>query len=442
LEGKNKMKKALKFLTNAAIAAAFTVVIASSAFAQTDDEKITADKSRLYDIFVGNKDACAKGAANPQECSYKVEAPEAKRKAAFEAAREYVKKYDIAGDPIVDFLKKRIAAYDKEIARNELFKRFNTSLQSKNWAETFASGKIILAQEQDQFDIEIILASIAANDPNAKAFSADSINYAKSVIQKLESGKGVTKTFGVGDFQYNTKDNTLAWMNYYIGFLTNAGKTPFGKDSLTYIAKAMQYKGSDIALDSEYDRLFALFYVSEFNRINDERNAEIKKNGDTDTPKSLELEAQQKGYAERAIDAYGRSAQKAKAQAAATTDVKNKDFYTKRASAYFDTITKLYGFRFDKDPSAVSPKATVETYVNGLISQPMPDINSVVAPIVAAPVVPPTPATTTTPPTTKPTTKPGTKPAMTPVTPPATKPTTTPAKVPAKPAPKKPTGKK
>jgi uncharacterized membrane protein len=436
LEEKNKMKKALKFLTNAAIAAAFTVVIASSAFAQTDEEKITADKTRLYDIFVGNKDACAKGAANPQDCSYKVEAPEAKRKAAFEAAREYVKKYDTEGDPIVDFLKKRITAYDKEIARNELFKRFNTSLQSKNWAETFASGKIILAQEQDQFDIEIILASIAANDPNAKAFSADSINYAKSVIQKLESGKGVTKTFGVGDFEYTTKDNTLAWMNYYIGFLTNGGKTPFGKDSLTYIAKAMQYKGSEIALSSDYDRLFALLYVSEFNRINEERNAEIKKNGDTDTPKSLELEAQQKGYAERAIDAYGRAAQKAKTQAMATTDAKNKDFFTKRAAAYMDTITKLYGFRFDKDPSAVIPKATVETYVNGLISKPMPDVNSVVAPIVAAPVVPPTTTQPTKPATTKPT-------EMTPTVPPATKPMTTPAKpVPAKPAPKKPARKK
>jgi uncharacterized membrane protein len=432
------MKNAFKFFTKAAIAAAFMVVVTSSGFAQTDDEKIAAEKSRLYDIFIGNKDACAKGATNPQECSYKVEAPEAKRKAAFEAAREYVNKYDVAGDPIVDFLKKRIAAYDKEIARNELFKRFNTSLQSKNWAETFASGKTILAQEQDQFDIEIILASIASNDPNAKAFSADSISYAKSVIQKLESGKGVTKTFGVGDFQYNTKENTLAWMNYYIGFLTNAGKAPFGKDSLTYIAKAMQYKGSDIAVDSDYDRLFALSYISEFNRINEERNAEIKKNNDLDTPKSLELEAQQKGYAERAIDAYGRAVQKAKAQAAATTDVKNKDFYTKRAIAYMETITKLYGFRFDKDPSAVIPKATVETYVNGLISKPMPDINSAVAPIVATPVVPPT---TTTPTTTKPvTSKPTT---MTPTVPPATKPATTPVKtVPAKPAPKKPTRKK
>jgi hypothetical protein len=443
------MNKVFRFLTLATLTVAFTAAVATTTFAQTDEEKIIADKNRLYDqTFIGNVDACKAKATNPDDCNYKT-SNKAKRKAAFDAAKEYVKKYEADADGIITFLKKRIEAYDKEMANDELFARFDTSVKAKNYSEVFASGKLILAQQPDLLDVEIVLASIVPANPPVTAFSSESMAYARSVIQKLEAGKTSPK-FGAYDYTYDTKDKTLAAMNYYIGFLLSNGKTPVGKDSLTYYAKAMQYKSSPIAMDSDMDKLFGALYLSEWNRLNDERKLEIKNNKDVENEKSLSIEALQKGYADRAIDAYGRSIEKAKKQAIDAKDPKDKDFFSKRVTTYMDIVSKLYGFRFDKEQTAVIPKPELEKYISELIAKPMPDINSTPAPIVEAPpvVVPPTTPTTptttvpaTTKPGTKPATAPGTKPATTPATTPATKPATTPAKVPAKPAPKKPAKK-
>ena len=434
------MKTVFKYLTVATLAVAFSAALVTTSFAQTDEEKIAADKTRLYDKgFIGDVNACKKDAPNPQDCNYKT-ADKVKRKAAFESAREYVKKYEADNDGIVTFLKKRIEAYDKEIAREELFARFNDSVKNTKWSETFASGKEILRQEPELLDIEIVLASIAydlavASPPN-NTFNAESISYAKSVIQKVEAGKK-SDNFGAFVYQYKTpkytdgKANILGWMNYTIGFLLNAPRTKVEKDTLGYYAKALTYKGSEVVEFSDIHRAFALYYLSEFSRIDKERVAKIEANNKEDNDETKALLALQKGYADRAIEAYARAQDSAKKQSLSATNATSKEFFTTRATGFNTTMTQLYRFRFDKDSGAAIPAKEIDSYVTGVLAKPMSDVNTAVTPVeeVKPVVVPPT----TTP--VKPTTKPVT---------PTVKPTTPakPVATPAKPAPTKPTTSK
>jgi hypothetical protein len=472
------MKTLFKFLTLGTLLIAFSMAIIVPTFAQTPDEAaFTADKQKLYyDGFLGG---------------YK-STDEAKRKMAFDNAREFIKKYTEAeklkhkeeveynrnllketetdtarkaeADAAKKFLDKygsgvdskdivfartKIEAYDKEMAERALFKRFNDSYTTDKWAEAFASGKEILVKDPDQLNVEIILASAAYDQANANppvyTFNSEGIGYAKSIIQKVEAGKSSEK-FGPGNYAYQTakytdgKSNILGWMNYIVGFLMQNGKPKFEKDVLTQYQKALQYKTSEVAGLSDIDSAFAKYYLAEFNRLGDERSAKIKAANDEDTDETKAILALQKGYAERAIDAYARASDKSKKQATMQTDPKNKDFYTKRANSWTETLSKIYGFRFDKE--GVVPAKEIQSYVASVLMKPMPDVNSAVTPVVAVvPVVavPPVtkPMTTTTPPATMPA-KPTT---TTPATPTMTKPAMTKPST-AKPVAKKPMGKK
>ncbi len=444
------MKTVFKFLTVATLAVAFSAALVTTSFAQTDEEKIAADKTRLYDKgFIGDVNACKKDAPNPQDCNYKT-TDKVKRKAAFESAREYVKKYEADNDGIVTFLKKRIEAYDKEIAREELFARFNDSVKNSKWADSFTSGKEILRQEPELLDIEIVLASIAydlaAASPPNNTFNAESIGYAKSVIQKVEAGKK-SDNFGAFAYIYKTpkytdgKANLLGWMNYTIGFLLNAPRTKVEKDTLGYYAKALTYKGSEVAEFSDIQRAFASFYVSEFSKIDTDRVAKIKIANGEDTDETKALLALQKGYADRAIEAYARAQDSAKKQSLSAQNATSKEFFTTRATGFNTTLTQLYRFRFDKDSGATVPAKEIDSYVTGVLAKPMSDVNTAVTPVeeVKPVVVPPIVKPTTKPvtPTTKPTTP--AKPTMTTPVKPTTTTPTTPVK---KPVAKKPVGKK
>jgi hypothetical protein len=467
------MKTLFKFLTLGTLLIAFSMSIIVPTFAQTADEAtFTADKQKLYyDGFLGGykstDDAKRKIAfdnareflkkyteiekvKHKEEVEYnrnllKEAETDSSKKAEGEAAKKFLDKYSAGIDSKdVVFARTKIEAYDKEMAERALFKRFNDSYTTDKWAEAYASGKEILVKDPDQLNVEIILASAAYDQANLNppvyTFNTEGIGYAKSVIQKVEAGK-TTEKFGPGTYAYQTpkftdgKSNILGWMNYIVGFLMQSGKPKYEKDVLTQFQKALQYKTSEVAGLSDIDSAFAKYYLAEFNRLGDDRSAKIKAAKDEDTDETKAILALQKGYAERAIDAYARASDKAKKQAAMQTDPKNKEFYTKRANGWTETLSKIYGFRFDKE--GVVPAKEIQSYVASVLMKPMPDVNSTVTPVIAVvPVVAVPPVTT------KPVMP--AKPTMTtPVTTTPVKPITTPAKpTTAKPVVKKPVGRK
>lgn len=367
------MKTVYKFLVLSVMMAAFVLANTSSGFAQEDDEK-----AKLYTDFIG----CYK------------ETDAAKSAACYAIAKQYLDKFGSIDDQYTTFVKKK---YDDYIARKgkaDLNNRFNNAVKDAskvNIDEAYSSGREIFAQNPDLIDVPIVLASIGfdnaiATTPNDK-YNNDAINNAKKVIQLIEAGKpSVTGNYGVFGYNYkssdpaiDSKNNTLGWMNYIIGYITYYRMNQ-KQQALPYLYKATQFN-STTKSNPEIYRTIGSLYVDEFIRLDKERVDKIAAAGNVDTDETKALLALQRGYADRAVDAYAR------AYKVASNDPKDK--------AYKDSLLarakELYAIRYDNDMSGF------DTYISGLMNKPFVDPTTAVTPIVldanttAAPATTPSP---------------------------------------------------
>ena len=376
------------------------------------------------------------------------------RQLAVDAGEEYIKTYGACeAQPIKDFIaylngylpstKKWIADTKKNSELAALFIRFDNALKNDavtktgNWDEVYSVGKQILALDPENLNILITLGSIGldetAKNPRNTKYNNDTLNYARTSIQKINEGK-TTNNFGVFQFSYaikenpkdpkskakmpESKDNALGWLNYTVGYVTYFDKGD-KKGALPFLYKAA-YNGVDTKKIPQVYGILGDFYFDEVKRLGEEIRVKTIAAQNKPTDETNALIAQLKAYAERALDAYGRALNLVPAN-----DPRQK-VYRDGLSAQIDTI---YNLRFQK------PDGRNE-FVSAQIQKPLPDPTTVPTPIVEvdpAEVPPATPGTTApgTNPGTKPVTPaPGTaKPAVTPVTngtkPPATAPTTT-----------------
>ncbi len=368
---------------------------------------------------------------------------------AVKAGDEYLQKYGACPEDkaIVDYLNTYLPGMKTSIIKikkgndsKALLTRFDTAAKSKNVPEVYASGKEILARESDfpdvTLDVNIALASAGFEQAIAATpvdtYNADTINYAKSTIQKIEGGK-TSKSWGVWSynlkndkFKDDNKSYALGALNYIIGYVTSSrlGKTDASKkkEALPYFYKSLQYN-SFSKTDPTVYQAFGAWYLDEAKRIDGIRTEKVKAAGNKDTDETIAMLADQKGYADRAIDAYARAYKLAK-------DDKNQTkVYT---DGLYSLLKDLYAFRYDNKTE------NIDTFVSTVMSKPLPDPTTPITPVKEET---PAPATTNTSTTTVPVTpntaapKTGTTNTTSPNTP---KPATTPVKKPVSTTPAKP----
>ncbi|CAN5790137.1 hypothetical protein BH24ACI1_BH24ACI1_11800 [soil metagenome] len=432
------MKTIFRFLALGILMAVFSAVNVTSSFAQGDE---AAAKKALYDTYIANYDK-----------------PEIEKKEiAIKAAKEYVEKYgaNAPDKEQVDYFKTAIPDLEKavaeiraaeekrkkDVAKQALFKSFDDGVKGTNGkadpVKTYASGKEIVAGDPDFVDVILVLGSVgfdqAVLPTPVDTYNEDTIQYAKMAIQKLEANKpSKTGDFGVLQYSYKNKDypdgkaNALGWMNYNIGYITyyRQGKDNPAKkkEALPYLYKATQYTSFNQKNPFLYQTIGA-WYLDEAIKIDKDRKAKITAAGDKDTDETLAMLAMQKGYADRAIDAYARAYKFAK------DDKNSKKEYTDNLYA---RLKELYVFRYDGKTEGI------DQFVASVQSKPLPDPTAAITPVKDETTTPPATTSTTTPPaeaTIAPKPATNTSPATTPSpTKPATvtKPTstTTPAKPP------------
>lgn len=425
------MKTIFRFLTLAMLLATFSAVTVTTNYAQTPQD----EKAALYKTYTDNY------AAKEVE----------KRQLALDAAKSYVEKFgaDDVNKEQVDYFKKAIPDLEKGIEESKkaagaaeeqkkmqvLYDAFNKAATAKDVPGIYTSGKAILAKQPEFLDVIIVLANAGFDqtlaDPKSSTYTSDVVSYGTNAIQKIEAGKeSESKKYGAFTYSLGTKENALRILNYSVGFVMSARQEK-KKDALPYFYKSAKLETGGKGIPLIYQGIGAN-YLDEALKINETRNAAIKAAGDKDTPETLEMEANQRGYADRAIDAYARAYKLAKDDKGA-----KKEY----VDGLYSKLTDLYKFRYDGKVEGI------DAYVAGVQSKPLPDPATPITPVkVEVPAPATTPATTgTTPtPTTKPATAPTTKPAVTPTTKPAATPTADPTVKPAadktnakKPAPKK-----
>jgi len=294
------MRLLVKRLALAAFMALFLVTPGSRqsvVLAQETDDPV---KIEIYKRFVDNR------VPNPG--------------AAYQAARDYIAKYQKDKDQYIDYLQKWVTFYERDERKRQLPGLIN----EKKFAEAYSTGAKILADEPSYLRAQIDLGYagyIAASEKNEQ-FNNDALGYARKAIQAIESGKAPTEWA-----PFKGKDDTLAYLNYAVGFLTLKTAPDQAIDSLL---KAAQYESDIKKTPSTYYFLAVAYESGPYKTLSTAYQAEFANK--PETPESKAALAKLNVVMDRITDAYAR------AIATTGTDPKteqNRKDWTAKLSTYF-----------------------------------------------------------------------------------------------------------
>ena len=377
------MKTIFRFLALAMLVTAFSAASVTSTFAQDP----AAEQKALYETHLANY------ASNDVD----------KLQLALDAAKTYVEKFSSSPDvkDQVTYYKAETTRLEKAIAKlkqdaidkgkaaqtKTLLNRFDAAVKGNgtvaNPSETYASGKEIVALNNDfLLDVLLVLGSVgydqARANPPVDTYNNDTIEYAKTAIQKLESNAtSKTGNYGVYGYSYKTdklangktnpsgyadgKANALGAMNFNIGYIMyyRQGKDNPAKkkEALPYLYKATQYNSYTKKNPTAYQAIGS-WYLDEAIRIDKERTELLKTKGNKDDEQTLAMVGEQKGYADRAIDAYSRAYKLSKGSE------KPDKTYT---DGLYTRLKELYAFRYDGKTTGI------DEFVAKVDATPFPD---------------------------------------------------------------------
>jgi len=311
----------------------------------------------------------------------------AQKKIAVEAGKQYIEKYGSNADyaPQIDYLKKdvprlekAVAAIEAKEAKGALATRFDTAVRANNVAESFSTGKQILAGNPDFVDVYLVLASAGFDQATlptpVDTYNTDTVSYAKTAIEKIEAGKpSTTGDWGAVSYAYKNdkfadgKSNALGSMNYNIGYIMYFRQNQ-KKEALPYFYKSLQYNSPAKNNPTVYQAIGAS-YFDEAKRLGQESADKYKAASNTETEESKAAFALAKGYADRAIDAYARAYKIAGSNPATKKEYKD---------GLYRIIQDLYKFRYEGKIEGI------DAYIASVMNKPMLDPTIAVTPVVEA----------------------------------------------------------
>ncbi len=169
--------------------------------------------------------------------------------------------------------------------------------------------------------------AISPLQPRTKRYNTAALDYATKAIQAIESGKAPTEWA-----PFKGKDDTLAYLNYAVGFLTLKTAPEQAIDSLL---KAAQYESDIKKTPSTYYFLAAAYESGPYKTLSTAYQTEFADK--PETPASKAALEKLNVVMDRIIDAYAR------AIAAAGTDPKTEQ----SRKEWMAQLSNYYKFRHD-----------------------------------------------------------------------------------------------
>jgi len=334
------MKRIIKLLALAATLAVFAVPVLAQKQECTDDNKGTWYKT-FYDNYKG--DAAA-------------------QKVAYDNAKLYLTSCPAdPNDAQARFMQKFVDAVEKMMDKANTGKQFETAVTSKNYADQMKYGKLLLATDSDNVDVNTILGIAGLAEGS---LLRDSATYAAKAIQLIDTGKPL-KAY--------PHDAALAYLNWTIG-KSKLATAP--ADAITDLLKVAKIETDAKKNPQLYLDLAAAYESGPRAKLSNEYTASLKPDK-TETDQSKIILENLNHVIDNQIDAMARAA-------AFTSDAaKKKEIVTDLAA--------LYKYR-----NKEATDANVTELVASVVSKPIPE--------------PPTPITSL------PATTPVTTPAATPAT--------------------------
>src|SRR6185369_1811928 len=269
----------------------------SSVFAQETDDPV---KIEMYKRFVDNR------LPNPR--------------VAYQAARDYLQKYSKDKDQYVDYLQKWTLAYERDDRKQSL----PILINEKKFAEAFSTGEKILKDEPNYLRAQIDLgyAGYLAASAKNESFNATALDYARKAISEIESGKAPADWA-----PFKGKDDTLAYLNYAVGFLTLKTNPDQAIDALL---KAAKYDSDIRKTPSTYYFLAAAYESGPYKTLSSAYQAQYANK--PETPESKAALEKLNSVMDRIIDAYARAIKVAGTDA--KTEQNRKEWLTQMTTYY------------------------------------------------------------------------------------------------------------
>jgi tetratricopeptide (TPR) repeat protein len=240
--------------------------------------------------------------------------------AAYQAARDYLAKYTKDKDQYTDYLSKWIAAYERDDRKRQLGGLIN----DKKFDEAYKVGAKILADEPDYLRAQIDLgyAGYLAASNKDESHNADALNYARKAIQAIVSGKAPSEWA-----PFKGKDDTLAYLNYAVGFLTLKTNPDQAIDSLI---KAAMYESDIRRTASTYYFLAVAYEAGPYKTMSAAYQTNFANK--PETPESKAALEKLGVVMDRIVDAYARAI--ATAGTDPKTEQSRKDWTTQMSTYY------------------------------------------------------------------------------------------------------------
>ena len=265
---------------------------------------------------------------------------------AYEAAKKYLAACPQEEGQIPTYLKKWVAAYDKEARKLKLQPLL---YNDKKYADAFSLGKEILADEPENLRVLIDLAYggyLASATAKNQTFNADSLNYARKAIQMIESGKAPESWA-----PFKSKDDTLAFLYNGIGHMTLKTNSA---GALSPLIKAAQFD-SDLKKDPwTYFFIAAAYEAGPYAQLSADYKTKFE--GKDESPESKLALANIQQVIDRMVDAYAR------AVALAGTDAK----YQVNKKEWMESLTTWYKYRHNQSDAGLNEM------IASVLAKPLP----------------------------------------------------------------------
>lgn len=266
------MKLLAKSLLTAAFLAVSLAAFGPVAVAQETDDQAKID---IYKRFVDNR------VPNPR--------------VAYQAAQDYLKKYTKDKDQYIDYLTKWVAAFESDERKDNLPGLIN----EKKFDEAYKTGAKILADEPNYLRAQIDLgyAGYLAASAKNETHNAEALGYATKAIAAIESGKVPSEWA-----PFKGKDDTLAYLNYAVGFLTLKTAPEQAIDSLI---KAAMYESDIRRTPSTYYFLAVAYEAGPYKTMSAAYQTNFANK--PETPESKAALEKLGVVMDRIVDAYARA---------------------------------------------------------------------------------------------------------------------------------------
>ena len=287
---------------------------------------------------------------------------------AYEAGKKYLSACPTEEGQIPAYLKKWVAAYEKEARKLKLNNLF---LRERKYAEAMTLAKEILAEEPENLTALIDLGYggyVVAVTTKNESGNAEASSFTRKAIQAIESGK-VLEDWA----PFKTKDDALGYLYYSLGYLD---RTSNPTNALANFIKAATFD-SEIKKNPQTYVFISASYEAEYAKQSADYERLYK--GKDETPESKLAVANINQLVDRIIDSLAR------AVAAAGTDAAGQQ----AKALWLTRLTELYKFRNNGSETGLNEM------IAGVLAKPIPPVPTPLTTLPAAPATSTTTPTTT-----------------------------------------------